>query len=254
MSLTTLQKLLTVLAVALLGALGWATDWGQGLAEPDVNLRAPNAKPDGAAVLPDFKLSADASAYAQIAERPLLNPTRRPAPTQAAVAVAPEPPKPQIRRGLYEVIGVIDAGNAPYAQLREKETNRVRSVRVGDTLNELSVRSIGANRVVLAFAGETDELELPQFTASGRVPQRPAPAPPAPPSAPQATAPPPSAAPPVVSPQLAVTPPAAPVPAAGRDVNALISERPLPNGMPHTTANADAFIEARRRARFGQTQ
>jgi hypothetical protein len=194
MNVTALQKLLVVLAVGLTAALGWLTDWGQNFAETDLKLQAPATKPDGASVLPDFKLSSDSSAYAQIAERPLLNPTRRPAPTQAAVAVAPEPPKPQIRRGLYQLIGVVDAGYVRVAHVREISTNRVRSVKVGDSLQEMRVNEISPQKLTLGFQGEIDVVALPGFTPSGRVPQPPqiaAPQPPqvAVPQAPQIAAP-----------------------------------------------------------------
>jgi len=127
-----------------------------------------------AAVLPDFHLAPERSiAYAEIAARPLFNPGRKPAPTQA-VATATEPPKPQIRRGLYELMGVMESPTGRLAQLRELSTRRSLSVRVGDSLQEMNVVRVGIDSVVLGFAGDTDELRLPQFTASGRVPQPPA--------------------------------------------------------------------------------
>lgn len=190
----TLNLGLAVLAAALAGVFGWLTDWGQAFTRP-VDVPAKSApKGDVGGLLPDFRISADASAYGAIAERPLLNPTRRPAPT-APVAAAPEPPKPQIRRGLYQLVGISDFGAVRVAQVKEIATNTTRSVRAGDMLQELKVESISADSVRLVFAGEADVLTLPKFTASGRVPQPPAPvAPPQPTPAPQATASPPPAA------------------------------------------------------------
>ncbi|MFN3628820.1 MAG: hypothetical protein ACK4XK_01995 [Casimicrobiaceae bacterium] len=189
----TLNLALALLAAALAGALGWLTDWGQALHRP-VDLPAKSVpKADVGGLLPDFRIAADASAYGAISERPLLNPTRRPAPT-APIAAAPEPPKPQIRRGLYQLVGILDFGADRVAQVKEIATNRIRSVRVGDMLQELKVESIGTDSVRLVFAGEADVLTLPKFTASGRVPQPPAPAaPPRPVPAPQAAAAPPAA-------------------------------------------------------------
>jgi hypothetical protein len=190
------QIALGLIAAALIGALGWMTDWGQDFtAEPTIARVKAVAKAD-ASVLPDFKLSSDSNAYAVIAERPLLNPTRKPAPTQPIPVAAPEPPKPQIRRGLYQLIGVTDLGEAKIAQVREVSTNKVRSIKPGDTLQELSVKSVSVNQVVLAFQGDTDVLELAKFTASGRVPQ-PAPSVQPPPIVAQAPAvPPPPGSPP----------------------------------------------------------
>jgi hypothetical protein len=168
--MTRSQIFLSACALVLFAALGWLTDWGEGFANPEVRLSETHAKTDAASVLPDFKLSSDASAYAQVSDRPLLNPTRRPAPTQPIAAAAPEVPKPQIRRGLYQLLGVTDLGTAKVAQVREASTSRVKSVKVGDALQEMKVTAIEATQVVLAFQGETDVIELAKFTPSGRIP------------------------------------------------------------------------------------
>ncbi len=169
--MTPVQIFLSVCAVTLALALGWITDWGQGFSADEVNIKAGMSKLDATTVLPDFKLSAEQNAYAQIAERPLLNPSRRPAPTQAIAAVAPEPPKPQIRRGLYQLLGVSDYGEVKVAQVREMATSRVQTVRTGDKLQEMTVVKIEPTQVALKFLDETDVLEMAKFTASGRVPQ-----------------------------------------------------------------------------------
>jgi hypothetical protein len=173
-----LRIALTLLALALAGALGWMTDWGQGFGETNIGEKNVVAKAESATVLPDFKLGSDASAYAAIAEKPLLNPTRKPAPTQAVAVAAPEPPKPQIRRGLYQLVGVSDLGSVKIAQVREVAGGKVRSVRAGENLQELRVAKIDLNAVTLEFQGETDVLEIAKYTASGRVPQQPVPPPP----------------------------------------------------------------------------
>jgi hypothetical protein len=147
------------------------TNWGQDFSADEVNIKAGMSKLDATTVLPDFKLSAEQNAYAQISERPLLSPSRRPAPTQAAVAVAPEPPKPQIRRGLYQLLGVSDYGDVKVAQVREMATSRVQTVRAGDKLQEMTVEKIEPTQVALKFLNETDVLEMAKFTASGRIPQ-----------------------------------------------------------------------------------
>ncbi len=184
----TLRNALLATAAALLLALGIETDWGAALTTPPLQSRSGAVKHDATAVLPDFRLGSEASAYNQIVERPLLNPSRKPAPTQLVTA-APEPPKPQVRRGLYQLIGITDLGTVKIAQLREVASNRVKSVRQGDQLQEMTVAKIDPTQVTLAFQGETDVIEMAKFTASGRVPQ------PAPPPPVIAQAPPPVAAP-----------------------------------------------------------
>ena len=178
-ALLTLRSGLIALAIALVIAFGFETDWGEAFTSSNVTPRSISGKHDSAMVLPDFRLSTETNNYAQISERPLLNPTRKPAPTQVVVA-ATEPPKPQVRRGLYQLVAVIDLGAMKVAQVREIASNRTRSVREGDLLQEMTVKKVDATQVTLAFQGETDVLDLAKFTASGRVPQ-PAPyVPPAP--------------------------------------------------------------------------
>ena len=175
----TLRNGLIALAVALAAAFGFETDWGAAFTESTFASHSISGKHDSAMVLPDFRLSTETTSYAQISERPLLNPTRKPAPTQAVVA-ATEPPKPQVRRGLYQLVGVMDLGAVKIAQVREIASNRTKSVREGDLLQEMTVKKVDATQVTLAFQGETDVIDLAKFTASGRVPQ-PAPyVPPAP--------------------------------------------------------------------------
>ena len=201
-ALFTLRNALIATAVALLVALGIETEWGAAFTAPPLQSRSGTVKQDATSVLPDFRLGSEASAYSQIVERPLLNPSRKPAPTQLVTA-APEPPKPQVRRGLYQLIGITDLGAVKIAQLREVASNRVKSVREGDQLQEMTVAKVESTQVTLAFQGETDVIELAKFTASGRVPQ-----PPVPPMV--ATAPPQP-----VAPVAAATPqiPASPIPA-----------------------------------------
>ena len=174
-SFFTLRNALLATAAALLVALGIQTDWGAALTTPQLQSRSGGVKQDATSVLPDFRLGSEASAYSQIIDRPLLNPSRKPAPTQLVTA-APEPPKPQVRRGLYQLIGITDLGAVKIAQLREVASNRVNSVRQGDQLQEMTVARIEPMQVTLAFQGETDVIEMAKFTASGRVPQ-PAPLP-----------------------------------------------------------------------------
>ena len=194
--LLSLRSLLLVAACALAGALGFQ------IANSDVydggvsaHAHRSSGGANGTSILPDFGLGSNASAYSLMVEQPLLNPTRKPAPTQAKVA-APEPAKPAIRRGLYELVGVSDFGAGIAAQVRELSTRRITTVRVGDRLQELTVATITPTKATLIFAGEIDALDLPKFTASGRVPQ---PAPPQPVAPPPQTPLPQQAPPPVAA-------------------------------------------------------
>lgn len=160
----------TALSVALLvqiSMLGGSADVRSGTPDTRQSARA--------SVLPDFRLGSDqADAYAAVVTRPLLNPERKPAPKQA-VAVATEPPRPQIRRGLYELLGVSEMGAVRVAQVRELASRRTHSVRKGDVLQEMQVLAVEKDRLILAFLGERDEIRLAAYTASGRVPAPPPP-------------------------------------------------------------------------------
>lgn len=246
-ALFTLRNGLIVLAVALAAALGIETEWGSALMASSSPTRSVTGKRDNAAVLPDFRLSSEAMNYAQISERPLLNPTRKPAPTQLVVA-ATEPPRPQVRRGLYQLIGVMDLGTVKVAQVREIASNRTRSIREGDALQEMTVKKVDATQVTLAFLGETDVLELAKFTASGRVPQPIAPPPPPPQQQPVAQMQP---APPVIAaaqppiPTAAVQPT---VPGPRVYPNGLVEVTPQSNE-PRQVVNVVEMLERRRLAR-----
>ncbi len=236
-TLFTLRNLLIAIAVLLAVAIGIETDWGANLSTPQLQARSGGIKHDTAAVLPDFRLSSESTTYAQIVDRPLLNPSRRPAPTQLVTA-APEPPKPQVRRGLYQLIGITDLGSVKIAQLREVASNRVKSVRLGDQLQEMTVAKVDATQVTLAFQGETDVIEMAKFTVSGRVPQPPTPPPAAPaPVVAQAQ----TAVPVISQPEAAATP-------APTDVTRMLEMRRAARAAGVADPTDAAVIEERRRA------
>jgi hypothetical protein len=247
-----LRIALAVVAASLAGTLAWMTNWGQDLASAEtIEARKVAAKLEAASVLPDFKLSPESNAYAQIAERPLLNPTRKPAPTQALVAVAPEPPRPQIRRGLYQLIGVTDYGSVKVAQVKELSSNKVKSVRVGDELQELRVASLDQSKLTLTFAGESETIEIAKFTSSGRVPQ-PAPPPQPPPVAQPTVAqerpmPSPMPQPQSLPPPVAATPPSDGTLPPGATRNVRTGAIVLPTAPREVVNSTEGEIRNRRR-------
>ena len=248
-ALFTLRNALLATAAALLVALGIESDWGAALTAPVLQARSGAVKQDAASVLPDFSLGSEANAYSQIVERPLLNPSRKPAPTQLVTA-APEPPRPLVRRGLYQLIGITDLGAVKIAQVREIASNRIKSVRQGDQLQKMTVAKIEPTQVTLAFQGETDVIEMAKFTASGRVPQ------PAPPPVVIAQAPPPVAVPAPVQIAPVAAPPNPTISTFGQP--AAVGQRVFPNGLvavdppddrPREVINVVEMMERRRLAR-----
>jgi hypothetical protein len=264
MQLFTLRNALVAAAIGLIAAFGYETDWGDAFSAPPIPTRQTAAKHDSAAVLPDFRLSSEANAYSQITERPLLNPSRKPAPTQAPVAAATEPPKPQIRRGLYGLVGVTEFDGSRVAQVRELATGRLRSIRVGDRLQELLVKQIDSDAIVLTFNADSEKLMLPKFTASGRVPQL------QPQPQPQPQAPSPVAPQPATAAALPAQPPS-PAVAANLPQPATSDVPPAPANLPpgamynpntgaitmpsqREVANSVDVLERRRQARLNAMQ
>lgn len=155
-------------AVALLMALliAWELGWltpraeGVGKAEPLV----PQAVT--LALLGDFR-PAPAAALAESIQRPLLIPTRRPAPP-------PPPPeaKPRMTRGQFVLLGTMLAGNKHFALLRETSGSKQLRVAQGDKVKDMVVDKVEPYQVTLRLDQETEQLPLKTVVA----PRRPVPA------------------------------------------------------------------------------
>jgi hypothetical protein len=162
---------------ALLAYAAHLTDYGQKLWPESIQWRKAAAPVNAAGVVPDIAFNADASPYAVVTDRNLFVPWRKPAPPAEPPPPPPEPPKPQIRRGVYALTGTMQIGSNVFATVKENATNRTKQVKVGDTLQEYSVKSVDADRIVLAYAGQEEELVLARYTQSGRATPPPAPVP-----------------------------------------------------------------------------
>jgi len=140
------------LVVAL---LGWETDFGHALRRSPAPLAAHPGGPVTASMLPDFEISGGLASRTQTIDRPLFTPTRRPAPPAVIAA-----PKSAMQRGQFALTGtfMIDGQNA--AILREINGGRSRRVLQGDTINGLTVATVGADRVRLTQGDESEELLL----------------------------------------------------------------------------------------------
>jgi hypothetical protein len=206
--------------IALLAYGGKLTDWGRDLVSDDIAWKKVNAQMAANGVVPDIAFNADASPYAVITDRNLFVPWRKPSPPPEPPKPPADPPKPQIRRGIYALTGTMQIGNDTFATVKENATNRTKSVKVGDELQEYKVQEVNNDRVVLAYAGQTEELVLAKYTQSGRAVAPPAQAvqiPPLPPQVPQAGQVPQQVPPgmPAVQPRAPNAGQAVPVPVAG---------------------------------------
>lgn len=181
----------TGLAAALLFLLlGWESDWGQSLHGDLVAPVAPDPKPVSLALLQDIAPQGGPSAYTEITARPLLTPTRQPAPP----APAPEA-RPSMPKGQLVLMGTLLAGGKNYALLRETNGTKQTRVAQGDTIKGLVVDKVEPTQVVLRLGEETELLSLktyipPRAAGSAGSGVRPAtPAPAAPITTQQASAP-----------------------------------------------------------------
>ena len=93
-------------------------------------------------------------AYAQVTERPLFTPTRRPAPPEAVGT------KPAFNRGQFVLQGVIVVGEGRTALLREVTSGRIHRVERGREVNGIKVEKIESTEVILAQGGERETLAL----------------------------------------------------------------------------------------------
>jgi hypothetical protein len=201
-----------------------------------------------AKVLPPIAALDPEVAYAETGARPLLTPTRRPAPEKAAVATS------SMAKGQYTLTGVTIVGPLRIALLREKSSGRVVRVEKGKEISGVMVAEIEPERVTLALGGDSEVLNLQvQKGAAG--------APAAAPSGP--FAPPAAAAAPQPAPAAAPTPP----PAAPRANPAARAEPPTattfgpfnrsaapgqPGAAPDAAPLSPEELLARRRARRTQ--
>ncbi len=163
---STFLWLIPLVALAAYG--GYLTDFGKKLFGDDVEWRNVKAATTTSAVVPDIAFNADASPYSAITDRNLFAPWRKPAPPPEAAKPPPEPPKPQIRRGIYALTGTMQIGDGVVATVKENATNRSKQVKLGDQLQEYTVKAVENDRIVLAYAGQEEELVLARYTQSGR--------------------------------------------------------------------------------------
>ena len=151
-------------------ALGWETNWGHRFGDRPVPQTAPEPQRVEVALLPEFKIDGGLPAHSETAERPLFNPTRRPAPPAASASGTPK-----FQRGQFVLTGTAVVDTKAIAFLREVNGNKARSVKAGETINGLKVAEVKPDRVKLVLGDESEELVLrvatgPKTTTQPAVP------------------------------------------------------------------------------------
>ena len=171
-------------AVALAAVIAWETNWGQALNRPLEILPAPEARPIAPALLPEYKPTAGPEAYAEVIDRPLFSPTRRPAPPPPPPP-PPEPPKQVMQTGQYQLTGTIQVGDKVYAFLKETKGGKGVRAAQGDVLSGgIRLSKVERDRILLTQYDSEEEVKL-QVSKSTRT----TPVPPPPPATPGAPAP-----------------------------------------------------------------
>jgi len=173
--------LLPLLALAAL--IGWETDWGRAVDKHPAPAEEVAPKPVAVAVLPEYAIEGGVAARTETVERPLFNPTRRPAPPPAQAGTA------RMQRGQFALTGTTVVEGKSTAFLREIAGNKSRRVQAGESINGMLVAEVKPDRVRLALGDESEELVLKVATNPRATVQPVAAAPPVAPQPPGAAAP-----------------------------------------------------------------
>ena len=140
---------------ALAAVIGWETDWGSAVDKRLQPAAAIAPKPVVASLLPEYTIADGAAARAEMVERTLFNPTRRPAPTAAQDGAAG-----RLQRGQFALTGTMVVDGKSTAFLREVAGNKARRVGAGETINGMLVAEVKPDRVKLTLGDESEELML----------------------------------------------------------------------------------------------
>ncbi len=137
----------------LLTGIGYVTDWGQRWIWPLAQKETSPAPFDSPRLTTPFTLLPP-DAFIEIALRPLLIPTRRPAPP------LPDTPRQTMKKGQFILTGTTIVGEVKFAHLIEKTGAKARVVAEGKEINGLIVKRVDPTRVTLTQNDETEIVVL----------------------------------------------------------------------------------------------
>ena len=168
-------------ALALAAVVAWETDWGNAVSPPLVIAQAPEPKPIAPALLPEYKPTTGAEAYAEVVDRPLFSPTRRQVPPPPP----PEPPKQVMQTGQYQLTGTIQVGEKMYAFMKETKGGKGFRAGQGDMLSGgIRLAKVEPDRIVLTQYDSEEEVKLQVSKSTRTTPVPPPPGAPGTPGAP----------------------------------------------------------------------
>ena len=136
----------------LVAVIGDETGWGKRLRLdlPVIVSLVPDAP--ALALLGEYAQPA-LEKFPQTLQRPLFVPTRRPPPPPPP----PEPPpKPTMRKGQFQLMGVMVLPETSYVILKDIASGKARRVELGQSINGILVQSVESERVILS---QYDEIE-----------------------------------------------------------------------------------------------
>ena len=171
-------------AVALAAVIAWETNWGESLTRPIVVAQVPESRPVMPALLPEYKPTAGPEIYAEVVDRPLFSPTRKPAPPPPPPS-PPEQPKPQMQTGQYQLTGTIQVGEKLYAFLKEVKSGKGLRAAQGDQLpTGLKLAKVEPDRVVFTQFDSEEEVKMVVSKSTRLTPTAPPPGSPGAPGTP----------------------------------------------------------------------
>jgi hypothetical protein len=155
-------------AGGLAAGIGVESDWGGNWLKPMVRKKFGATVNNEFDLVPPFKLAAMETILPETVERPLMVPTRRPAPPPSAPAAV----APSMVRGQYVLKGTLINTEITTAYLFETVTGKSFGVKKGDNIPGKSIvlSEVMNNRVVLQQGDETESLDLARSSSSPRNP------------------------------------------------------------------------------------
>jgi len=148
--------LIWALPFAVIAALvGWETDWGHALKRVPALDAGVATQAVTIALLPEYGINGGVESRRETIERTLFNPTRRPAPPQAAAAATPK-----LQAGQFVLTGTTVIDQRATALLREVNGGRSRRVQQGETINGMLVAEVRSDRGKLTVGPDAETLTL----------------------------------------------------------------------------------------------
>jgi hypothetical protein len=152
--------LVTLVGVLIIQWWQWPPQPSWRLSEPMPGAGAARADNAQSALLEDLDILRDRAAYAEVIERPLFMPDRRPPEPEETLEEEPEPVVELTPVDKLDLIAVIMTPDLTTAWVRVPDRPRPLKVRPGEDVAGWSAKEIRADRLVLERQGMSDTVLL----------------------------------------------------------------------------------------------